>query len=86
VLVIASCDHELCSGLATRVELRVRQKFVAAEYGDQHAGGVRSPEGRLRRLQFNGSLAAYEEFSRRSPFARYFDARANAITKASVHV
>src|SRR6476660_9493695 len=52
----------------------------------QHAKGVRSPEGCLRCSELNGSLAAYEKFSRSTPFARYLGARANATAKASIHL
>src|SRR6478736_3119132 len=63
-----------------------RQKFAIAECDRQHARGVRSPERCLRCSELKGSLAAYEKFSRSTPFARYLGARANAIAKASVHV
>ena len=48
--------------------------------------GVRSPERCLRGSELNGSLAAYENFSRSTPFARHVGARANAIAKASIHL
>ena len=63
-----------------------RQKFAIAECDRQPARGVRSPERCLRRSELNGSLAAYEEFSRSTPFARQLGARANAIAKASIHI
>src|SRR5882757_7596040 len=63
-----------------------RQKLAIAECDRQHARGVRSPEGCLRRSELNGSLAAYEKFSRSTPFARQLGARANAIAKASIHL
>src|SRR5712675_2048066 len=63
-----------------------RQKSAIAECDRQHARGVCSPERCLRLSELNGSLAAYEKFSRSTPFARYLGARANAIAKASVHV
>ena len=47
-MAIAFCDRELCNGSVIRVEFRIRQKFVAAECGDQHAVSVRSPEVRER--------------------------------------
>ena len=63
-----------------------RQKFAIAECDRQHARGVRSPERYLRRSELNGTLAAYEMFSRRDTVARHFGARANAIAKASIHI
>ena len=63
-----------------------RQKFAIAECDRQQARGVRSPERCLRRSELNGSLAAYEKFSRSTPFAHQFGARTNAIAKASIHV
>src|SRR6476619_276962 len=63
-----------------------RQKLAIAECDRQHARGVRSPERCLRRSELNGSLAAYEKFSRSTPFARDLGARANAIAKASIHI
>jgi len=64
-----------------------RKKFATRESfrSRQHARGVRSPERCLRCSELNGSLAAYEKFSRSTPFARYPGARANAIAKASLH-
>ena len=47
---------------------------------------MRSPERCLRGSELNGSLAAYEEFPRSTPFARHVGARANAIAKASIHI
>src|SRR5512132_2072882 len=64
-----------------------RQKFAIAECDRQHARGVRSPPERcVRRSELNGSLAAYEKFSRSTPFAHQFGARTNAIAQASIHV
>src|SRR4029077_16773966 len=63
-----------------------RQKSAIAECDRQHARGVRSPERCLRQSELNGSLAAYEKFSRSTPFARHLGARANAIAKASIQV
>src|SRR4029077_6339867 len=52
----------------------------------QHARGVRSPEPCLRRSELNGSLAAYEKFSRGIPSALHLGARANALAKASIYL
>src|SRR5881394_719178 len=65
---------------------RTIPKLAIAECDRQHAGGVRFPERSLRRSELNGSLAAYENFSRSTPFARHVGARANAIAKASIHL
>ena len=85
VLVAAFCGDELCFDSTPSNERR-SQKFAIAECDRQHARGVRSPERCLRRSELNGSLAAYEKFSRSTPFARHLGARANAIAKASLHV
>src|SRR6478672_4247757 len=63
-----------------------RQKFAIAECDRQHARGVRSPERSLRWSGLNGSLAAYEKFSRSTPFGGHLGARTNAIAKASFHI
>jgi hypothetical protein len=44
VLVIAFCDHALSRALTIDFGPEPDRKFVAAEYGDQHAASVRSPE------------------------------------------
>ena len=65
-----------------------RQEFVAAESGDRHAKSTPSPERFLRRPALDGSLAAYEKFSRSVPFGRNIGARANAIViaKTAIHI
>jgi hypothetical protein len=44
VLVIAFCDHALSRALTIDLGAEPDRKFVAAEYGDQHAASMRSPE------------------------------------------
>jgi ABC-2 type transport system ATP-binding protein len=44
VLAIAFCGRELHGRFSTARELSVKEKFVAAECGNQHATGLRSPD------------------------------------------
>src|SRR5215471_13635869 len=64
----------------------IRTILNAAKCGDQHARGVRSPERRLRGLELNGSFAAHENLASTDSRTRHVGARANAISKAAVHV